>query len=114
MRPPAAVRCSAWILIMSPFGMGWACPNGIWARDRGRCPSVGFSGSRNSQPRCGLRPGPISKEDMMRFYQQQHRFYCGVDLHARTMYLCIVDQAGAILLHKNLAADPNAFRAAIA
>ncbi|MFO0965752.1 MAG: transposase [Gemmataceae bacterium] len=23
----------------------------------------------------------------MRFYQGQHRFYCGVDLHARTMYL---------------------------
>jgi transposase len=50
----------------------------------------------------------------MRFYQQQHRFYCGVDLHARTMYLCIVDGAGAILLHKNLVADPDAFRAAIA
>ena len=30
----------------------------------------------------------------MRFYNQQHRFYCGVDLHARTMYLCILDQAG--------------------
>jgi transposase len=50
---------------------------------------------------------------MMRFYQQQHRFYCGVDLHARTMYLCIVDPAGAILLHKNLPADPQAFREAI-
>jgi hypothetical protein len=22
----------------------------------------------------------------MRFYNQPHRFYCGVDLHARTMY----------------------------
>ena len=52
----------------------------------------------------------------MRFYehQMQHRFYCGVDLHARTMYLCIVDPAGAILLHKNLPADPHAFREAIA
>ena len=27
----------------------------------------------------------------MRFYNQPHRFYCGVDLHARTMYLCILD-----------------------
>ncbi len=27
----------------------------------------------------------------MRFYNQQHRFYCGVDLHARTMSLCILD-----------------------
>src|ERR1700722_1793894 len=56
----------------------------------------------------------MPKEDMMRFYTQQHRFYCGVDLHARTMYLCILDDAGVILLHKNLAADPEAFRTAIA
>ena len=41
----------------------------------------------------------------MRFYQQQHRFYCGVDLHARTMYLCIYDHAGAIVFHRNLAAE---------
>ena len=36
----------------------------------------------------------------MRFYQQQHVFYCGVDLHARTLYLCIVSQAGDKVLHK--------------
>ena len=30
----------------------------------------------------------------MRFYQQQHPFYCGIDLHARTMHVCILDQAG--------------------
>ena len=24
----------------------------------------------------------------MRFYNQSHAFYCGVDLHARSMYLC--------------------------
>jgi transposase len=51
---------------------------------------------------------------MMRFYQQQHRFYCGIDLHARSMYLCILDQAGAILFHQNLATSPDAFRQAIA
>jgi transposase len=51
---------------------------------------------------------------MMRFYQQQHRFYCGIDLHARSMYLCILDQAGTILLHQNFAADAKAFRQAIA
>jgi hypothetical protein len=22
----------------------------------------------------------------MRFYTNQHRYYCGIDLHARTMY----------------------------
>jgi len=31
---------------------------------------------------------------MMRFYDQPHRFYCGIDLHARSMYLCILDHAG--------------------
>jgi len=25
----------------------------------------------------------------MRFYTTEHTFYCGVDLHARTMYVCI-------------------------
>jgi len=40
----------------------------------------------------------------MRFYNQPHRFYCGIDLHARSMCLCILDHAGAILLHQNLPA----------
>ena len=34
----------------------------------------------------------------MRFYTQQHPFYCGIDLHARTMYVCILNQAGKTLL----------------
>lgn len=34
----------------------------------------------------------------MRFYNKQHRFYCGIDLHARTMYVVILDQAGEVLL----------------
>src|SRR5437867_3264721 len=36
-----------------------------------------------------------------RFYTQQHPFYCGIDLHARTMDLCILDQAGETRLHRN-------------
>ena len=50
----------------------------------------------------------------MRFYNQAHRFYCGVDLHARSMYLCILDHAGAVVLHKDLPAEPAAFLEAIA
>jgi transposase len=50
----------------------------------------------------------------MRFYNQQHRFYCGVDLHARTMYLVILDHAGQVVFDKNLATSPDAFLAAIA
>src|SRR2546428_12575777 len=49
----------------------------------------------------------------MRFYTQQHPFYCGIDLHARTMYLCILDQAGETLLHHNMPATPEALLKAI-
>jgi transposase len=50
----------------------------------------------------------------MRFYNHTHRFYCGVDLHARTMYLVILDHAGQVVFDHNLAANPTAFLAAIA
>lgn len=50
----------------------------------------------------------------MRFYNQPHRFYCGVDLHARTMYLCTLDQAGNLVLHHEVPAEPAAFLEAIA
>jgi transposase len=45
----------------------------------------------------------------MRFYNTQHRFYCGIDLHARTMYIVIIDQAGQVLAERNLKASPGAF-----
>ena len=32
----------------------------------------------------------------MRFYNQQHGFYCGVDLHARMLAVCILDEHGRI------------------
>jgi transposase len=50
----------------------------------------------------------------MRFYTQQHRFYCGIDLHARSMYVCIMSQDGDILVHRNLKAAPEPFLKAIA
>ena len=50
----------------------------------------------------------------MRFYTHQHPHYCGIDLHARTMYLCILNQTGAIVLHRNMKAEPDSFLKAIA
>jgi transposase len=50
----------------------------------------------------------------MRFYTQQHQFYCGIDLHARTMYLCVLNQEGEVLLHRNMRAAPEPFLQAIA
>jgi transposase len=50
----------------------------------------------------------------MRFYTKPHQFYCGIDLHARTMYVCILNQAGEIMLHRNMTASPETFLKAIA
>jgi transposase len=49
----------------------------------------------------------------MRFYNQPHRFYCGVDLHARTLSLCILDAAGTTVLHTTIVASPNAVLKAV-
>src|SRR5262245_27337145 len=43
---------------------------------------------------------------MMHFYTQQHRFYAGIDLHARTLALHLLDADGRTLLAKTLPADP--------
>lgn len=50
----------------------------------------------------------------MRFYTGTHKHYCGVDLHAKTMYVCILDQAGQVLLHQNIRSNPNLFLLTIA
>jgi transposase len=50
----------------------------------------------------------------MRFYSKQHKFYCGIDLHARTMYLCVLNQDGEVLLHRDMKAAPGPFLQAIA
>jgi len=43
----------------------------------------------------------------MRFYTNQHKYYCGIDLHARNLYVCIIDQPGHILVHRNIQAHPD-------
>jgi len=49
----------------------------------------------------------------MQMYQNQHQYYCGIDLHSRTIYLCIVDHRAQIHLHKNIPAAPEPFLQAI-
>jgi hypothetical protein len=34
----------------------------------------------------------------MRFYTETHHHYCGIDLHARNMYVCILDREGLVVL----------------
>jgi transposase len=50
----------------------------------------------------------------MRFYTKQHPFYCGIDLHARSMYVCILSQDGEVVLHRNMPARPDTLLKAIA
>ena len=38
----------------------------------------------------------------MRFYDHQHEFYFGVDLHTRKMYLCVLDREGNKRLHRKI------------
>ena len=49
----------------------------------------------------------------MRFYTEHHQFYCGIDLHARQMYVCVLDEAGKIVLHRNMPAGPEQLARAI-
>jgi len=49
----------------------------------------------------------------MRFYTNSHRYYCGIDLHARSMYICIIDHQGEVVLHRNMDARPEPLLKAI-
>ena len=40
----------------------------------------------------------------MRVYKNPHRFYCGVDLHARTLFLHMLDHNGQTRFEKNIPA----------
>ena len=43
----------------------------------------------------------------MNFYNNIHPYYCGIDLHARILYVCIFDQEGNTCVHKEIPADPE-------
>ena len=44
----------------------------------------------------------------MRFYTNSHPYYCGIDLHARILYVCIIDDKEKVLVHKKISANPDA------
>lgn len=50
----------------------------------------------------------------MRFYSRSHEFSCGIDLHGRTMYVCVLDRDGKVVLHRNMVCRPEVFLAALA
>ena len=50
----------------------------------------------------------------MRFYTTVHQHYCGIDLHAKTMYVCVINHAGETVLHCNMKSAPEQLAEAIA
>ena len=50
----------------------------------------------------------------MRCYTKQHHAYGGIDLHARSLYVCILNQAGESMLPRHMQANPEPFLKAIA
>jgi len=50
----------------------------------------------------------------MRFYNQPHAYYCGVDLHARSMFTHVLDHGGNTVFAHDLAANPKIFLDAVA
>jgi len=49
----------------------------------------------------------------MRFYNNSHTHSCGIDLHAKTMYLCVLGPEDDVLLHENIRSEPEAFLQAV-
>lgn len=45
----------------------------------------------------------------MRYYTIQHKYYCGIDLHSKEMYVCILDGDGEIKEHRNIKSNPEEF-----
>lgn len=50
----------------------------------------------------------------MNFYTGQHQYYCGIDLHSKTMFICILDASGNKVLHRNIRNDVGYFLKLIA
>lgn len=49
----------------------------------------------------------------MRAYKTQHSYYCGVDLHARSLFVNVLDDKGSTRLEQDLPASPTAFLDAV-
>jgi hypothetical protein len=54
------------------------------------------------------------EETARRFDTTPHPLYCGIDLHARMLYGCILDQSGASLGPRHRQTDPETFLQALA
>ena len=46
----------------------------------------------------------------MRYAQINSKHGCGIDIHAREMYACVINEKGEILFHRNMHTDFNQFK----
>ena len=46
----------------------------------------------------------------MRYAQINSKYVCGIDLHAREMYACVMNKTGEILFHRNMRTDFDQFK----
>jgi transposase len=49
----------------------------------------------------------------MRTYKTQHAYYCGVDLHARSLFVNVLDDKGVTRLEQDVPASPQMFLEAV-
>jgi transposase len=49
----------------------------------------------------------------MNYHQIDTDYYCGIDLHSKTMYVCVMDKQGKIYLHRNMHNDFEIFKRSI-
>ena len=45
----------------------------------------------------------------MKYYKTTTKYNCGIDLHTKQMYICVMDREGNILVHKNIKGNDFAF-----
>jgi transposase len=46
----------------------------------------------------------------MRYAQINSKYVCGIDIHARNMYACVMNEKGEILFHRNMRTDFDQFK----
>ncbi|MCK5148086.1 IS110 family transposase [bacterium] len=46
----------------------------------------------------------------MKYHKIDSRYSCGIDLHAKSMYVCVMDRQGQIHYHRNMRNDFNVFK----
>jgi hypothetical protein len=56
---------------------------------------------------------PSVEKTQMKFYTKNHRYYGGIDLHTKNLSVCLLNQKGTSVVHKNIKAKPQALMSLI-